>query len=151
MDPHLAEGGFAAQLAASAGRLQPLAHAARHPVLRAILAVPPKAHDALALVGAAAIEIAWEMMENSPVVINRYRTATMALGYEGDSILNSMGDVLSFVIGFYVARRAGLWWSIAIFLAVDLSMLWWIRDNLALNVLMLLWPIDAIRKWQAGG
>ena len=103
------------------------------------------------LVGAAAIEIAWEMMENSPVVINRYRTATMALGYEGDSILNSMGDVLSFVIGFYVARRAGLWWSIAIFLAVDLSMLWWIRDNLALNVLMLLWPIDAIRKWQAGG
>jgi hypothetical protein len=103
------------------------------------------------LVGAAAVEIAWEMMENSPIIINRYRAATISLGYEGDSILNSIGDIVSFVIGFCLARRAGLWWSIAIFLIVDLSMLWWIRDNLALNVLMLLWPIDAIRRWQAGG
>jgi hypothetical protein len=103
------------------------------------------------LVAATAIEIAWEMMENSPFVINRYRTATIALDYTGDSICNSMGDVLSFIVGFYLARKLGLWKSIVFFLLVDLTMLWLIRDNLALNVLMLLWPIDAIRRWQSGG
>jgi hypothetical protein len=100
---------------------------------------------------AAAIEIAWEMMENSPIVINRYRTATMALGYTGDSILNSLADVASFLLGFWLAKKLGLWKSIAIFVVVELLMLWTIRDNLTLNVLMLLWPIDAIRRWQAGG
>ena len=100
---------------------------------------------------AATIEIAWEMMENSPIIINRYRTATVALGYTGDSILNSLvGDVASFLLGFWIAKKLGLWWSVGIFLAVDLAMLFWMRDNLALNVLMLLWPIDAVRKWQAG-
>jgi hypothetical protein len=99
---------------------------------------------------AAAIEIAWEMAENSPIIINRYRTATMALGYTGDSILNSLGDIASFLVGFWVAKKLRLWWSVAIFLAVELLLLWWIRDNLALNVLMLLWPIDAIRRWQQG-
>jgi hypothetical protein len=103
------------------------------------------------LVGATAIEVAWEMMENSPIIINRYRAATVSLGYEGDSIVNSLGDILSFVVGFYLARRLGLWWSIAMFVLIELAMLWWIRDNLTLNVLMLLWPIDAIRRWQAGG
>jgi len=103
------------------------------------------------LVAATAVEVAWEVMENSPIIINRYRTATAALVYEGDSIINSLGDVLSFVVGFYLARRLGLWRSILFFLAVDLGMLWLIRDNLALNVLMLLWPIDAVRRWQAGG
>ncbi|CAN5609742.1 DUF2585 domain-containing protein [soil metagenome] len=103
------------------------------------------------LVAATAVEIGWEMLENSPIIINRYRTATMSLRYEGDSIINSIGDIVSYLIGFYIAAKVGLKWSIAIFLAIDLAMLWWIRDNLALNVLMLLWPIDAIRKWQAGG
>jgi hypothetical protein len=100
---------------------------------------------------AAAIEIGWEILENSPIVINRYRTATAALGYTGDSIVNSLGDVTSFVLGFYVARKLGLWWSLAIFVAVEGVMLLLMRDNLTLNVLMLLWPIDAIRKWQSGG
>ena len=100
---------------------------------------------------AAAIEIAWEMAENSPIIINRYRTATAALGYTGDSIFNSLGDVASFLVGFWIAKKLGLWRSVAIFFAVELLMLWWIRDNLMLNVLMLLWPIDAIRRWQAGG
>ena len=102
-------------------------------------------------VAATAVEVLWELMENSPVIIDRYRTATMALGYEGDSIVNSLGDVLSYVIGFVLARWLGLWWSVALFLGIELAMLWWIRDNLALNVLMLLWPIDAIRRWQSGG
>ncbi len=103
------------------------------------------------LVGASAIEILWEVVENSPVIINRYRAATISLGYEGDSILNSIADVASFIIGFHIARRIGPWWSIAVFLAVELALLWWIRDNLMLNILMLLWPIDAIRSWQSGG
>jgi len=100
---------------------------------------------------AAAIEIAWECLENSPIIINRYRTATAALGYSGDSIVNSLGDILSFVVGFYLARKLGLWKSLAVFIAVELLMLFLMRDNLTLNVLMLLWPIDAIRRWQAGG
>jgi hypothetical protein len=100
---------------------------------------------------AAAIEIGWEAMENSPVIINRYRAATMAIGYTGDSILNSLADVASFLLGFLLAKRLGLWRSVAAFIVVELIMLWWIRDNLTLNILMLLWPIDAIRRWQAGG
>lgn len=103
------------------------------------------------LLAASAVEIAWEMLENSPIIINRYRAATISLGYEGDSIINSLGDVASFLVGFYIARVMGLWWSIAVFVVVELAMLWIMRDNLALNVLMLLWPIDAIRRWQAGG
>jgi hypothetical protein len=100
---------------------------------------------------AASIEIGWELLENSPIIINRYRTATVSLGYTGDSIFNSLGDITSFVIGFYLARKLGFWRSVIIFIAVELLMLWMIRDNLTLNLLMLLWPIDAIRKWQAGG
>ena len=103
------------------------------------------------LVAATAVELAWEMLENSPIIINRYRAATISLGYQGDSIINSLGDVLSFMIGFYLARAVGLRWSILLFIVIELAMLWLMRDNLALNVLMLLWPIDAIRKWQAGG
>lgn len=97
------------------------------------------------------VEIAWEMMENSPFIINRYRDATAAQGYTGDAILNSFGDLLSLMIGFYAAKVLGLWKSIAVGVAIELIMLWLIRDNLSLNVLMLLWPIDAIRKWQMGG
>ena len=100
---------------------------------------------------AATIEIGWEMLENSPIIINRYRAATISLGYTGDSIANSIADVVSFVLGFYMARKLGLWWSIATFVIVELLMLWLMRDNLTLNVLMLLWPIDAIRQWQSGG
>jgi hypothetical protein len=99
---------------------------------------------------AAAIEIGWEVLENSPIIIDRYRAATVSLGYTGDSITNSLGDFASFMLGFYVARKVGLWWSLAVFALVELLMLWLIRDNLALNVLMLLWPIDAIRRWQGG-
>jgi hypothetical protein len=100
---------------------------------------------------ASAIEIGWEMLENSPIVINRYRAATVSLGYTGDSIINSLGDIASFVLGFYLARKLGLWKSVALFLVVELLMLWLMRDNLMLNVLMLLWPIDAVRKWQSAG
>jgi hypothetical protein len=100
---------------------------------------------------ATAVEIGWELLENSPIIINRYRTATAAFGYTGDSVVNSLGDVASFAVGFYVARKLGLWWSLAVIVATEGLMLVLMRDNLTLNVLMLLWPIDAIRKWQSGG
>jgi hypothetical protein len=100
---------------------------------------------------ASTIEIGWEMAENSPFIIDRYRAATISLGYTGDSIANSICDVASFLLGFYLARALGLWKSVVLFVVTELVMLWLIRDNLALNVLMLLWPIDAVRRWQAGG
>ena len=103
------------------------------------------------IVAATAMEVFWELLENSPVVINRYRSVTVSWGYEGDSIINSLGDIVSFVGGYFIASRLGLWRSVALFLLVDLTMLAVMRDNLATNVLMLLWPIDAVRRWQAGG
>jgi hypothetical protein len=97
-----------------------------------------------------AVELGWELIENSPIVIDRYRSATAALGYSGDSIVNSGGDLISCAAGFLVARWLGWKGSLAIVLIVELTMLYLIKDNLALNVLMLLWPIDAIRAWQTG-
>jgi len=102
------------------------------------------------LLVAIAIEAAWEILENSPMVIDRYRTATMALGYEGDSVLNSLCDIGFMTLGFWLARRLPIVASIGMAIALELLALAVIRDNLTLNVLMLAWPIDAIRIWQAG-
>ncbi len=102
------------------------------------------------LVAATAIEVFWEMLENSPVIINRYRSATISWGYEGDSIINALGDIVSFVIGYCIASKLGLWSCVGLFLLIDVTMLVVMRDNLATNVLMLLWPIDAVRRWQSG-
>jgi hypothetical protein len=99
---------------------------------------------------AVTIEAGWELIENSPMVIDRYRTATMALGYTGDSVLNSLSDISCMMIGFAIARKAPVWTTIALAIAFELLTLAVIRDNLTLNILMLLWPIDAIRQWQAG-
>ncbi len=96
------------------------------------------------------IEAAWEVLENTPMVIDRYRTATMALGYTGDSILNSAMDTVFMALGFLAAARLPVWLTIAIAIGFELLTGWIIRDNLALNVLMLVWPLDAIREWQAG-
>ncbi len=97
------------------------------------------------------VEAAWEIMENTPLVIDRYREATMALGYSGDSILNSMSDIAMMGLGFLAARRLPLWVSVALAVGFELLTLAVIRDNLTLNVWMLLAPTDAIRAWQAGG
>ena len=100
---------------------------------------------------ALSVETAWEVIENTPAVIDRYREATIALGYTGDSILNNMSDIAMMVAGFLAARRLPLWMSVAIVLLLEIVPLFVIRDNLALNVWMLLAPTDAIRAWQAGG
>jgi hypothetical protein len=102
------------------------------------------------LVMAVAIEAAWEVLENSKYIIDRYREATMALGYVGDSMVNSLSDIGWMVIGFLIARRLPVWASITLAVGLELLALWAVRDNLTLNVLMLLWPIDAIRVWQGG-
>lgn len=96
------------------------------------------------------MEGCWEMLENSAIIINRYRDATAALGYNGDTIYNSYGDLLSCSIGFIVARYIGLKWSILLFIAIELICLFWIKDNLTLNVIMLIYPIDGIKEWQLG-
>lgn len=96
------------------------------------------------------IEAAWEIAENTPMVIDRYREATMALGYTGDSIINSASDIAMMALGFLAARKLPVWASVAIVLMLELLPLIAIRDNLTLNVLMLLAPSDTILNWQAG-
>jgi hypothetical protein len=94
------------------------------------------------------IEAVWEIFENTPMVIDRYRTATMALGYSGDSILNSAMDTVFMALGFFFAARMPVWVTIAVAIVFELFTGWLIRDNLTLNVLMLVWPLDAVREWQ---
>jgi hypothetical protein len=97
------------------------------------------------------IEAAWEIVENTPMIINRYREATTALGYTGDSVLNSMSDIAMMGLGFLLARKLPVWVSVAIVLVLEVVPLIIIRDNLTLNVWMLLAPNEAVKAWQSGG
>jgi hypothetical protein len=94
------------------------------------------------------MEAGWELLENSPFIINRYREGTIAVGYVGDSILNSMSDILMMSLGFFLASRLPVWGSILLFLAMEIGCALWIHDNLTLNVIMLIHPISAIKAWQ---
>ncbi len=109
----------------------------------------PRRPQGARLAVAVAVESAWEILENSPLIIDRYRTATIALGYSGDSILNSMSDIGMMAIGFLFAARAPVRVTIGLGIALELLALAVIRDNLTLNVLMLTFPVDAVREWQA--
>jgi len=97
---------------------------------------------------ALSIEALWEVVENSAFVINRYREATLALGYRGDTVINSAGDILACALGFVLARRLGLRLTLLAFALTEIALLILIRDSLLLNVLMLLYPLDAIKAWQ---
>lgn len=94
------------------------------------------------------VEGSWELLENSPMIINRYREATMALGYSGDSVLNSVADIFWMMFGFWLARKLPVWTTITLAIGFELMTLYLIRDNLTLNVLMLVWPVEAIKHWQ---
>ena len=106
---------------------------------------PIAARMLLALV----IEVGWELLENSPIIIDRYRTATISLDYYGDSILNSAMDTIFMVLGFLLAWRAPVAATIAIAVIFELFTGWLIRDNLTLNVLMLVYPLEAVKAWQS--
>ena len=95
------------------------------------------------------LEATWEVFENSRFVIERYRTATAALGYQGDTVVNSIGDVLCALLGYLIARQLGVRWSLILFLLVELILILWIHDSLLLQILMLVRPVEAIKLWQA--
>jgi Protein of unknown function (DUF2585) len=100
---------------------------------------------------ALALEAGWEMLENSPLIINRYREATISLGYVGDSVLNSLSDVLMMTIGFLFASRVPARVSVAAVILMEIGCALWVRDNLTLNIIMLIHPFDAIKHWQMAG
>lgn len=95
------------------------------------------------------VECIWEIIENSDAVIERYRTVTISLDYYGDSVINTVFDVLAMILGFWLAARLPVWATVALIILFEGATMWIIRDGLALNVLMLLWPLDWIAEWQA--
>lgn len=97
------------------------------------------------------IESSWEVAENTDYVINRYREATISLDYFGDSIINSLADIVCCGLGFLIAWKLRFWRSLALFIATEIVLIFTIRDSLLLNIVMLLCPVDAIRQWQMGG
>ncbi|ASP21072.1 membrane protein [Antarctobacter heliothermus] len=97
------------------------------------------------------VEAGWEILENTPLVIERYRAVTVSLDYNGDSVINSIFDVIAMVVGFYLARVLPVWVSVAIVIGLEVLTAFLIRDGLALNILMLFWPLESVLQWQQGG
>lgn len=113
-----------------------------------IVWLAPRLNPNWQLTLAIGVEALWEVFENTNFIIDRYRSETAALGYQGDSVVNSFGDILCCLAGFLIARRLGLRRSLIVFVALELVLIVWIRDSLLLEILMLVFPIDSIRAFQ---
>jgi hypothetical protein len=113
--------------------------------------IMPKASFGLRLALAIGLEAGWEIVENTPFVMDRYRQSALARGYMGDSVINSVFDTLATIVGFVFARIAPLWASIAVVILIELILGYMIRDGLTLNVIQLIWPSETISTWQTGG
>lgn len=116
----------------------------------ALAVVAPRTPVTTRMLIALLVEGTWEVLENTPFIIDRYRAATISLDYYGDSVVNSLSDMLAMLSGFWVARRVPVWVSVAAVVAVEAALAFVIRDNLTLNIIMLIHPFDAIKAWQAG-
>lgn len=109
--------------------------------------LPVKYRFVLALI----MEALWELFENSPFIIERYRAVTIAQGYVGDSVLNSVSDVVFAGIGFFISRFSKLWISVFLIILMEVGCFFWVRDNLTLNIIMLIYPSEVIKTWQSEG
>jgi hypothetical protein len=102
-----------------------------------------------ALVLAIGLEAAWEIVENTDTIIERYRATNIALDYYGDSVINSIADIAAMVAGFWLARIWPVWLTVVVAVTMEMIVVYWIRDNLLLNIIMLIHPVDAINQWQS--
>ncbi len=100
------------------------------------------------LFAAVLAECTWEVIENSAFIIDKYRSNTASLDYFGDSIANSIGDVVACIVGFWVAHKLQVWRSIILFLIIEAILMFTIKDSLLINIIMLIYPIEAIKVWQ---
>lgn len=113
--------------------------------------IAPRTPVALRFTLVLAFEVGWEIVENTPFIIDRYRQSALAQGYFGDSIINSVGDTMASAFGFLLARTLPVWATVALTVSVELFTAYMIHDNLTLNIIQLIYPNDAIFHWQAGG
>lgn len=116
----------------------------------ALWLVVPRVPVGWRLVIATVVECGWEIVENTDAMIQRYRDTTVSADYVGDSVLNSVSDVVAMWVGFALARFVPVWVSVAVVIGFEVLTALVIRDGLALNILMLLWPLEAVKEWQGG-
>jgi hypothetical protein len=128
-----------------------LTHVTHGVLLFWLVGLASRARTGTRVVLAIALECAWEVFENTDLVIQRYRATTVSLGYYGDSVLNTVGDILATAVGALLAAAAPAWLALLGVVLLESILALWIRDNLVLNILMLVRPVEAIRRWQSGG